>query len=239
MNELLETFAPVTLEALDASVPFRVRADRKHVIERSALPQLLERLAPSHAALDIGGRRAFGYDTVYFDSPSLLTARAHVQRRRRRFKCRSRLYVDSGTCAFEVKCKSGRGDTIKHRLPQPADDHGTITAAAAAFLEHHAGAVPELGAVLRTRYTRVTLAGPGERVTIDLDLSYGAVAMRPGFAIVETKSDRGAGIADRVLRELRARPLPLSKYLLGTGLTLMPAPPNDTRRIARRYFQYA
>ena len=66
--------------------------------------------------LEIAGRRAFAYDTVYFDTGDLLTARAHVQRRRRRFKCRSRLYVDTEACAFELKTKGARGGTVKHRI---------------------------------------------------------------------------------------------------------------------------
>jgi hypothetical protein len=229
----------MTLEELDSSVAFRVRADHKHVVDRPTLDALLARLAGSHRALEIDGRREFVYDTVYFDSESLLTARAHVQRRRRRFKCRSRHYVDTGACAFELKLKSGRGDTVKLRIPHPVEHHGTITAGARSFIAEHLDRVPQLAAVLRTRYTRITLAGPDERVTIDLDLSYGDVRMRPEWAIVETKSARGTGVADRALRDLRTRPLPLSKYLLGTGLTLMDSPPNDTRRIARRYFQHA
>ena len=79
--------------------------------------------------------------------------------------------------------------------------------------------------MLRTTYDRMTLAGPGERVTIDLGLSFGAAWLRPEWAIVETKSANGAGVADRGLRRLGSRPISMSKYLLGAGLTLMPTPP--------------
>jgi hypothetical protein len=99
--------------------------------------------------------------------------------------------------------------------------------------------VPSLQPVLRTAYTRITLAGAGERVTIDLGLSYGEAWLRPGWAIVETKSTRGTAIADATLRRLGSHPLPLSKYLIGAGLTLMPSPPADTRLLARRYFARA
>lgn len=235
----LDRLEPVGLTELESSVALRVRADNKHLVDLGTLEALIERLSDTHTALEIDGRRAFAYDTVYFDTADLLTARAHVQQRRRRFKCRSRLYVDSGACAFEVKIKGARGATVKHRAPYLPTDHGSVTPGARAFLTEHVEDVPALVPALRTIYTRITLAGPEERVTADLDLSYGDAWLRPGWAIVETKSERGTGIADRALRELGSRPVSLSKYLVGTGMTRMAVPPNDLRRITRRYFAHA
>jgi hypothetical protein len=236
---VLDGFRPVPLEVLDAAVPMRVRTDRKYLVELPTLERLLGRLSGTHTVLDMDGRRVFAYDSVYFDTPSLLTARAHVQGRRRRFKARSRLYVDSGICRFEVKVKGARGETVKHRLPYDPVDHGRLTPGARAFLGEHLDHVPDLAPVLRTAYRRSTLAGPQERVTVDLDVSFGSARLRPGWAIVETKSPRGAGVADAALRELGARPHALSKYLIGSGLTLMETPPNDLRRILRRCFERA
>jgi len=235
----LDGLGLISLAEVEHAAPLHVRADNKHLVDVAVLDELLERLEPTHRALEIDGRRAFAYDTVYFDTDELLTARAHVQRRRHRFKCRSRLYTDTSACAFELKVKGARGTTIKHRIPYQPALHGTVTRDARAFLAEHLEHVPDLHPVLRNTYTRITLAAPGERMTIDLDLSYGDAWIRPGWAIVETKSARGAGIADRELRRLGSRPLPMSKYLLGTGLIHMTAPPNDTRRIARRYFARA
>lgn len=237
--ESLDRLDAVSLAELDAKVPMRVREDRKHVVDLATLQTLLDELASTHVALEIDGRREFTYDSVYFDTTKLSTARAHVQRRRRRFKCRTRLYVDSATCALELKVKGGRGETIKHRLTYATQDHGRLTAAGKEFLSEHLGVVPDLVPVLRTVYTRSTLVGAGERVTIDRGLSFGSAHLDDDWAIVETKSARGAGIADRALRRLGSRPVALSKYVVGTGLTRMANPPNDTRRIARRYFSYA
>jgi hypothetical protein len=236
---VLERLEPLTLAQLDAAVALRVRADRKYLVELPAVEELLDRLAGTHRALEIGGRRAFAYDTVYFDSADLLTVRAHVQRRRRRFKVRSRLYVDSGACFFELKLKDGRGQTVKHRIAHPTALHGAMTAAASAFLAGRLEDLPELEPVLRTTYRRTTLAGGAERVTVDSDVSFGRARLRPGWAIVETKSARGRARADAVLRDLGARPVPLSKYLIGAGLLRLPSPPNETRWIARRYFAHA
>ncbi len=235
----LERLNAVSLVELDARAPMRVREDRKHVVDLATLHLLLDELAPTHVALEIDGRREFTYDSVYFDTARLMTARAHVQQRRRRFKCRTRLYVDSATCALELKVKGRRGETIKHRLAYAAEEHGTLTAAGQDFLAEHLGPVPDLVPALRTVYTRSTLVGAGERVTIDRGLSFGSAHLDAGWVIVETKSARGAGIADRALRRFGSRPVPLSKYVIGTGLTRMTSPPNDTRQIARRYFSYA
>jgi hypothetical protein len=238
-GSVLEAFRPVTLDALDAAVALRVRADRKYVVEHPTLELLLAGLAGTHTVLEIAGRRVFSYDSVYFDTPSLETARAHTQRRRHRFKARSRLYVDAGACWFELKVKGGRGETVKHRLRHDPGDHGRLSPSARAFLGEHLRDVPDLAPVLHTAYRRSTLAGPDERVTVDLDVGFGRARLRPGWAIVETKSPRGAGVADALLRGIGARPLPLSKYLIGSGLTLMETPPNDIRRTLRRYFERA
>lgn len=234
LPEAVRRLRPVRLAELDA-VALPVRTDRKHLVPRTALPALLERLAPTHAVLEIAGRRWFAYDSVYFDTEDLEAARAHVQGRRRRFKCRSRAYLDTGGCWLELKEKGPRGETVKHRRPSSCEDFGVLTPAARAWVAQRLGRAPELAPVLRATYTRITLAGPDERVTLDIDLSYGSASLRPEWAIVETKAVRGAR-ADAVLRSLGSRPVSLSKYVLGAGLTLMSAPPNDTRRLARRYF---
>ena len=113
----VETLEPIGLEALDAAAALRTRVDRKYLLPTADLPDLLDALRDTHAALEIDGRRWFHYDSVYFDTEGLLTARAHVQGRRRRFKCRSRHYVETGRCVFEIKLKGLRGRTLKHQLP--------------------------------------------------------------------------------------------------------------------------
>jgi hypothetical protein len=148
MIGLLDELAPVGLDQLDGELALHTRADRKHLVARTVVDRLLERLAGTHAALEIGGLRAFAYDTIYFDTPDLAALRAHVQGRRLRFKCRSRLYVDTALCAFELKRKDGRGSTVKLRLGCDAIEHGRVTPAARAFLSEHLIDVPRLEPVL-------------------------------------------------------------------------------------------
>lgn len=239
LQDALAACEPIGLEALDATAALRTRSDSKHVLTTDALADVVRALAPTHRALEIDGRRTFAYDTIYFDTPDLLTARAHVQGRRRRFKCRTRLYVDAGSCAFEVKVKGGRGETVKHRLDYDAAAHGTMTAPACAFLARHAADVGTLAPTLRTTYRRLTLVADGERLTADLDLVLGGVPILPGHVVVEAKSASGDGLADAALRGVGSRPVALSKYVLGLGLSRPPGPPAGMRRASKRWFAHA
>jgi hypothetical protein len=234
----LDQLPAVGLAELEARVPMLVRDDRKYLISLADASVLVDRLG--FAVLEIDGCRTHAYDTVYFDTPDRRALRDHVQRRRRRFKSRTRTYSPAGTCSFEVKLKGRRGETIKHRIPYAPADHGTLTPEAAALLAELVPGAPALQPALRVAYTRATLMGPAERITIDTAVTFaGAARLRPGWAIVETKTTSSTGAADRELRGLGARPVPVSKYVLGTGMTALDAPANDLRRLARRYFAHA
>lgn len=233
-SQVAEAFAPIGLEQLDAGAALRDRVDAKYVIPLAAYAALADRLTATHAALEIEGRRAFAYRSTYFDTPGLDAYRAHMQGRRRRHKCRSREYRDSGAYAFEVKLKGLRGRTVKHRMPH--DGH-ELTDAAMAFLREHVEPDGALEPTLTVAYTRVTLATEGERLTCDFDLTFNGSEARldPGMAIVESKSARGNALADRILRGLGHRPQPLcSKYCLGVALT-RPVTANLLRPLLRHF----
>jgi hypothetical protein len=244
---VVEAFPAVGLEQLDAGAALRDRVDVKYVIPLTAFAALADRLLTSHAALEIDGRRAFAYRSTYFDTPALGMFRDHMQQRRRRYKCRSREYLDSGAYAFEVKLKGLRGRTVKHRMEH--DGH-ELSNAALAFLgdclDRAYGRPPDRGLrpALAVAYTRVTLAALGERVTCDFDVTFtgpdGATGrLAPEMAIVESKSERGNAAADRVLRALGNRPEPVcSKYCVGVALTRAVAG-NPLRPLLRRHFQPA
>lgn len=235
-SQIAKAFAAVGLEQLDAGAALRDRVDVKYLVPLDAFAALAERLLATHAALEIGGRRAFAYRSTYFDTPELVAFRHHMQQRRRRYKCRSREYCDSGAFAFEVKLKGLRGRTVKHRMPHKGHE---LSEAAMAFLCECLGREPDgaLGPALTVAYTRVTLAAPGERVTCDFDLTFNGSEGRldPGMAIVESKSARGNAVADRALRALGHRPQALcSKYCVGVALT-RPVTANLLRPLLRHF----
>jgi hypothetical protein len=75
-------------------------------------------------------------------------------------------------------------------------------------------------------YRRITLVAKegGERMTIDTSLRFDANgvvrAVRPDMFIIETKSARGNGIADKILRGLHLHPTKsCSKYCIGMAST--------------------
>ena len=87
---------------------------------------------------------SFAYESTYFDDASLSSYLAAAHGRPSRYKVRTRTYVDSGECMLEVKRRSGRGETVKERVPYPTADSGLLTAAGT-------GVRGDRGAVARRR----------------------------------------------------------------------------------------
>jgi hypothetical protein len=228
---VLRRMDAIALDDLDARAALQDRVDQTYIVPEADLEALVARLAEGHVALEIDGRRAFGYESVYFDTPDLRCFRDHVDGRRPRFKVRTRLYVDSGDCSFEVKVKDPDRRTVKEQLPYAPGDRERITPEAERFVAETLGEVPgleppgDLGLSLVTRFERATLA-PREgsaRLTCDGDLRLVApdgacVVPRDSFVVVETKSDGGASPADDLLLDAGYQPLSLSKYRVGLAL---------------------
>ncbi|HLU27065.1 MAG TPA: VTC domain-containing protein [Glycomyces sp.] len=245
----LDAFAPIDLASVVDAAGLLTRVDSKYLLAPEAYRRFRDRLAEDGgwACLEIEGRRRFAYESVYFDTPDLLTYRQHRQGRRRRFKVRSRLYADSGECAFEVKLKGARQNTVKERLPYRAEDADRLTAEAAAFLAQTLSAaygmtVPVgMAARLRTDYRRHTLVslGAATRVTVDEELSCTAAtgtAEARRLCLVEVKAARPGGRADRLLWELGARPVSVSKYCLAAAVLFPWLRANPWARALRECF---
>jgi len=246
---LVEAAPAISLEELQQAAALRTRVDRKYVIDWATLSGVLGALSGTHRVLEIDGQRVFRYESVYFDSADLTAFRAHLQRRRRRYKVRTRHYVDSGLKTFEVKLNGKRGETVKHRMPYGDEDLGRVTEGARAFLADRLGEayprldVPELSPTLRNRYHRVTLTAGAERLTCDSNLSYadGEVevpGLDPRYVIVESKCEKGLGAADRELRRRGIQPVACSKYCVGVGLLREDVKVNEMRWLLNRYFAW-
>lgn len=249
MSAELETFAPIDLAAVVDAAALQTRVDSKYLLVPAAYRRFRDRLAEAGdwSCLEIDRRRRFAYESVYFDTPDLLTYRQHRQGRRRRFKVRSRTYADSGACAFEVKLKGSRQDTVKQRIPYRAADAGRLTGEAAGFLAEtllaaYGTAVPVgMAPRLRTDYRRHTLVNLGlaTRVTVDEDLSCTAgtgTAAARRLCLVEVKAAKGGGPADRLLWELGARPVSVSKYCMAAAVLFPWLRANPWAREIREWF---
>ena len=238
-RELADALAglnPVLLPQLDERASLLRRVDNKYAVEWSRFLELIDRLRSDHDVLEIDGRREFGYRSVYFDTPDLRCFADHAQGRSPRFKARTRLYEDTGSCVFEVKLKPADGETDKRQTNHPPDQCEVLTPAASECLAaalHDAGLeVPDrMEAALSTSFRRVTLASRGapQRLTCDIGVRLssprGGTAMLSGdVVLVETKTETGEGAAYDALAGMRLEPISLSKYRVGIGLVAVDEP---------------
>lgn len=235
----------IPLAEVMANAALQTRVDKKFLLTPDQFTAFTDRLGDEFAVLEINGLRSFRYRSTYFDTPDFEQYVAHRQGRRRRYKIRSRTYVDTQLCMFEVKTKGRRGTTVKHRREQPLADAHVLTPqnlefAAQVLADEYGQQVPELAPVLHNSYTRATLVDPvdGERVTCDVQLRYWdatSTVHGPDMVVVETKSADGRGISDRALAALGVRPVSMSKYCLGVASLNPQLPANKWSRLLKRY----
>ncbi|HVK45211.1 MAG TPA: polyphosphate polymerase domain-containing protein [Micropruina sp.] len=247
IQERLAPYTRIGLVELDASAALPHRVDTKYLLPTGQLAEVLDELAVTHAVLDIDGSTGFDYRSAYFDTPVLSCFHAHRQGRRLRWKIRTRTYQNSGRTRLEVKLKDGRGATDKHALVLPGPRASDPTQARD-FLHqvlttrYRVDAPAALITTLVVCHQRMTLTEPsaGARVTIDTGLWFngrdGQSGLRPGLALVETKSLHGRSRADAALHATHARPVAVSKYCTGMALTSPDLPEQPWRRLLRDYF---
>lgn len=243
LGECCERLAPVDLEAVIALAGLQTRIDRKYLVPHTVLTDLLARLGERMWVLDIQGRRAFDYESVYFDTPDLLTYRQHAHGRRRRFKVRTRSYLNSGETVLEVKTEGGRAETVKHRTPYEMADRYRLNTRARNVLDAELPAdVADLRASLISSYLRATFLDPqtGSRMTCDVDLSFqdrGLTVTGPDDQVlIESKTTGRAAPVDTMLWRMGHRPVALSKYCVGLALLNPHLPANRWNQTLRRGF---
>ena len=240
---------PIGLDELIGLAELQTRVDRKYFVPAEVFQRMITELAGELQVLEIDGLRGFGYESVYFDTPQLSTYRAHLQRRRRRFKARTRTYTDSGLCMFEVKLAGAHGETIKQRVPYPAEHRAELTDEAMAHLgdtlcqAYHQDLPAGLRPTLITTYRRTTFVSrTGDtRLTCDVGLvcrdGEHEVRDTGTHVLVESKSAAGGSAADRILRDLGVRPATVSKYCVGVAALHPELPSNPWHQTLRRYFE--
>jgi VTC domain len=241
---------PIGLDELMDLAELQTRVDRKYFVPADVFGHLVGELAGQLRVLEIDGQRSFGYESVYFDTPQLTTYRAHLQRRRHRFKARTRTYTDSGLCMFEVKLTAARGQTVKQRTPHVLEHRCELTSDAVTHLDDSlalafrqstpAGMAPTLTSTYR-RTTFVFRTGQA-RLTCDVELVCrdGRAQVRDTgtHVLVESKSALHGSPADRLLRELGVRIVNVSKYCVGVAALHPELPSNPWHATLRRYFEW-
>jgi hypothetical protein len=173
----------------------------------------------------------------------------HHNRQLTRQKIRTRHYEDGAATYIEVKNKNNRGRTKKKRIEIPIENLMDFAgnSEALAFIEPLARYdIKSLSPAIATRFVRITIVNPQltERITIDLNLEFtdlrsGTEGKIEGMAIIEIKQDGNtrSKVKD-ILNTLRVRPMRVSKYCLGTALTVKSIKRNrmieKIRRIEKR-----
>jgi VTC domain len=229
---LTAPFSPISLQQLEENSGMLERIDNKYVVNQDVLRMAAPELAKHFDILEIDGRRSFTYETCYFDNAESRCYFDHHQARKKRVKVRMRKYLEAGLCFVEVKLKDRRGVTVKKRLRCALDSFGALDETAREFVNDvfqslYNRAFPhDISRNLDMRYQRLTLVAKdgGERMTLDSRVRFimdgETRQVDEQLFIIEAKSAKGNGIADRILRRLHQHPTKhVSKYC--TGLATM------------------
>ena len=196
--------ASTGLTELNSAAGLLTRVDRKYLVPLERAQELVGGLTSEARVLDIDGRRRFSYASTYFDTPGLEAFMLAARKRRRRFKVRTRTYLDTGLCFLEVKTRGARGTTVKRRMSYHPDDASRLTGPGRAFVAvclastgvTGPAAAREIAAALRpvlaTTYERTTLHLPDAeaRATIDTALTWRRLT--PGARARTTAAGAGA-----------------------------------------------
>lgn len=241
----------ISLDELNARAAMMTRVDRKYVVEAERVPEILAQLHEDTRALEIGGKRAQNYASCYFDTPDYDSYMGAAHKRRRRFKVRTRTYVDSQLAFLEVKTRGARGNTVKKRISYAVElaELGHLSRGGRTWVSdiltgaHCSDESSRLSPVLRGSYTRSTLLMPeGGRATIDSDLAWesqGYVLTHPGMVIIETKSSASPSQLDRALWAASVRPAKISKYATAMAAFNPELPRNKWTRVLDCFFEDA
>lgn len=226
LDSVLGRLRPVGLDEIQDLALLR-RTDTKFLIPRARLSTLLDSARAAYRVLEVKGLRIQRYETLYFDTPALDLYLLHHNRARRRFKARSRRYLESDISYLEVKLKERCDRTVKvrRRTPEPVT---RLSQGSLRFLESSVGdtaiTLDELGPTLWNAFSRITLlnAEYHERVTLDLNLvlSLGARSRYIDDWVVAEVKGEAANRNTPIVRQLRAlgvRPTGFSKYCIGVA----------------------
>jgi hypothetical protein len=226
IRELLTRFEAISLEEVQKA-SLMSRKDSKYVFGYHQVPDLLEEVTGDYRVLEVEGRRAHSYQTLYYDTPTMEMYRMHHSGRVNRHKIRFRNYGSSDDFFLEVKKKDARGVTIKNRI-QTSSNEAIVLSLEEEFLSAYS---PYLNStmipVLENSFNRITLVNPEqtERITLDYHLWFSSRISDqsleiPGVSIAEIKFENhlSGSPFHAALRRQKVRPTRFSKYCTGMAV---------------------
>lgn len=227
IQELLNSMQPITLEQM-SGIKLMNRLDTKYVASKSQLIQLLALVQEKYYVQETLDNRIIPYLTTYYDTDDHLMYTMHHNRRARRMKVRVRTYVASSDTFLEVKNKNNHGRTKKKRILVPSQDDFRETEGACELVKRKTGLdLLSLNAVVRNKFTRITLVNMGktERLTIDFNIHFqnmenGTEHGTDQLVIIELKRDGNVySPICNILRDIHVHPTGFSKCCIGMVLT--------------------
>ena len=214
--ELLNKFDTLSLIDLQNKAPLMEREDKKFVLATHQINNVLVDCLKEYQILKIENDLFFDYKTAYYDTKDLELYQNHHNGKGNRNKIRKRLYVNSGLTFVEIKNKTNKGKTIKHRL-----ESDTIIAAEKFITTHSGLSVADLSKKLSIEYSRITLLHKTklEKVTLDYNLVFKdekSTVKYENIVIAEVKTEKPTAIDFcLIMKKYTIREGSLSKYCLG------------------------
>ena len=224
LKSKINSLSSVGLNELD-SVSLLNRVDSKYVVTFSQLDFIFQCLQSNYCILEIDGVKVFTYENNYFDTPDLLFYKDHHNGYSNRIKVRSRRYVESNLCFFEIKKKEKMNRTNKYREPIP-DFLTTLNKERKEVIQNFTRkSINEVNLILKNNFSRITLVNESftERVTIDCNLSFidenKAITLNE-VAIIEVKQSKSTQKSELTsfLKTNNFREQSISKYIYGIVL---------------------
>lgn len=217
----LASLKTVSLNELE-SVSLLNRTDSKYTLRGEDLLKIFPCLIENYNVLEIDGTRIFSYENNYFDTPDLQFFKDHHNGYVNRIKVRSRRYVETDMCFFEIKKKEKIERTNKHREELPCMISDIDDVRKNIIQDYTRKDIGQVHLILKNNFNRITLVNNHftERVTIDINLHFidGERDVKFGkIAIVEIKQSKNTQTSplSTFFRYNHIREQGISKYIYG------------------------
>jgi hypothetical protein len=201
------------------------RTDIKFCFHSTQLNEIVKLLEKDYRILQINNKRISRYETLYYDTADHKLYQWHQCGKLNRFKIRHRTYVESNLGFLEIKYKTNRGRTIKHRIVN-REIPLTIEKNHYPFLNKASSIDPgTLIPAVWINYNRITLVsklGP-ERLTFDFDLTFNRNNQSLGLnelVIAEIKQEgKLSSPFFAVMKNYKIKEGSISKYAMSIAMT--------------------
>lgn len=226
MQEILNTiatFESVSLKQLD-SVELQNRIDTKYILTKSQLVQLLKGIKDNQFVLEIENNRVFNYQTNYFDTEDYQFYKDHHNECINRIKVRSREYIESHLCFYEIKRKlyGTRTDKQRKKISSILNE---VNGENYNLIQYKRLFDRPLELKLSNYFKRITLTNKKftERITIDLEIKFDNGIEQvdlPNIVVIEVKQGKSDVFSNTIqeLKKLRVHQSSFSKYVVGVSL---------------------